>query len=290
MVSAWRPLAGSGRDAQIKALSGFVTGRALDWPWFDDCRARFVGLGRYPDVGEWDIFDAGEPEPEPTTTDEAINWVDIDEARALLKECSIKPAGRKKSDIFNALYEHIPFDRWQPIALAAWRQAESERAEGPNSDQVEQAKIRLLVASMSAADYVAHRVEQLRSMIDDGTMSGIRIEPNGAIAQTMMHAPSPYGPHHGLPPFFPGDHSSVAGIRAEWIRSEAPIQQQSKRQIANATARGIAKEKSQESVAVFQVIGTVLLAWLVGAVTDSSLIGVGVMLMLLIFIWKNYRR
>lgn len=57
---------------------------------------------------------------------------------------------------------------------------------------------------------------------------------------------------------------------------------------ANATARGIANEKTRESIAVYKVIGAVLLAWVVGAVAGSVLAGVVVMLLLFVPIWRTY--
>lgn len=58
--------------------------------------------------------------------------------------------------------------------------------------------------------------------------------------------------------------------------------------LAAATARGIANEKTRESIAVYKVIGAVLLAWLVGAVAGSVLAGVIVMLALFVPIWRTY--
>lgn len=290
LLTAWRPLVGRGLDAQMKVLRAFVPGRDLEWPWFDDCRARFEKLGRYPDVTGWDVFETGEGELEPVTPDDALNWIDIDEARTLLKEFGAKPAGRKNADVYAALHEHVPFERWRPLALAAWKQAEDSRIEGPDADQVEYAKMQLLVATMSAADYVAHRVEQLREMVQDGGMSGIRVDPEDALAQAAMHDPSPYCPHRGLPPFFPGDRSGVAGTRAERVMTAAPAQQIDVQHLANATARGIADEKTRESLAVILVVFAVVLAWVIGAMADSVLAGVVVMLLLFVPIWKSYRR
>lgn len=58
--------------------------------------------------------------------------------------------------------------------------------------------------------------------------------------------------------------------------------------LANATARGIANEKTRESIAVYKVIGAVLLAWIVGAMAGSVLVGVVVMLLLFVSIWRTY--
>ncbi len=67
-------------------------------------------------------------------------------------------------------------------------------------------------------------------------------------------------------------------------------QDEFEKKLTNATARGIAEEKTRESLAVFKVIGTVLLSWAIGAATSSTLVGVGVMLALFIVIWRGYRR
>lgn len=289
LVAAWRPLSGHGIDAQMKVLRAFVGDGSFDWPWFDDCMARFERIGLYPDVAGWDLFAPDEPEPEPTTPDEALNWVDLADARALLREFGVIPVGRKHSDIYSALFAQVPHERWVPLGVAAWRSSRAEIAAGPDRDAVGRAKTVMLAASMSAADYVAHRLEQLRAMVDDGSMSGIRSEPDDAIAQAMMNDPSPFAPHRGLPPFFPGDRSGIAGVRATQRAAPKPAPAPAA-DVAPSVARGIAEEKTRESVAVFQVIGAVLLAWVVGAVADSMAVGVGLMLLLFIPIWKSYRR
>lgn len=61
------------------------------------------------------------------------------------------------------------------------------------------------------------------------------------------------------------------------------------KKLAAGTARGIADEKTRESVAVFQVIGAVLLGWIVGSVSDIPLLGVAVIVGLMVPIWKKYK-
>ncbi|MFZ5658784.1 MAG: hypothetical protein ACOY5C_02880 [Pseudomonadota bacterium] len=53
-------------------------------------------------------------------------------------------------------------------------------------------------------------------------------------------------------------------------------------------ARGIGQEKTRESLAVFMVIGLVILAVTVGSHT-SALLGIGLLLAGFIGIWKYYR-
>lgn len=66
------------------------------------------------------------------------------------------------------------------------------------------------------------------------------------------------------------------------------MKNESENSLANATARGIANEKTRESIAVYKVIGAVLLAWVIGAGTESVLAGVVVMLLLFVPIWRTY--
>ncbi len=205
LLAAWRAVSGAGLDAQLKVLDGFLGGRDPGWPWFDDCRSRFEQLGRFPDLPGWADLEPGVAEPEPATPEDALAWIDIAQARALLADAGVRPAGRKNADIWEALASHVPFERWRPLALASWRDAEAARIAGPGPDQVMDAKRRLLAASMSAAEYVADRAAQLRDM-----GAGLRVEPDDGLAQAMMNAPSPYTPNPGLPPFYPGDRSGVS--------------------------------------------------------------------------------
>lgn len=66
------------------------------------------------------------------------------------------------------------------------------------------------------------------------------------------------------------------------------MEKESEKSLANATARGIANEKTRESIAVYKVIGAVLLAWMVGAAAGSVPAGVVVMLLLFVPIWRTY--
>jgi hypothetical protein len=56
-----------------------------------------------------------------------------------------------------------------------------------------------------------------------------------------------------------------------------------------AVSKGIADEKTRESIGVFKVIGAVILAIVVGSITNVT-IGVAVMLGLMVWIWAGYSR
>lgn len=235
LLAAWRSIANAGIDAQLKVLDGFLGARRMSWPWFDDCRQRFEGMGFYPDDRGWNVFNKGEGEPEPVSLDDALNWIGPKEARALLKASGVKGVGRKNVDAYDALCRHLPFEVWRPCAIANWREAEAARVAGPGEDEIERAKRWLLLMAMSTADYIADRIEQVS---EAGYAPCVDLD--SPFAQAMMNAPSPFAPHPGMPPFYPGDRSGISRERTnrmQTAREEPTMKIEGVDQFAQAVGR-----------------------------------------------------
>ncbi|GBL46231.1 hypothetical protein SFMTTN_2044 [Sulfuriferula multivorans] len=62
------------------------------------------------------------------------------------------------------------------------------------------------------------------------------------------------------------------------------------KKISDAMARGIRQEKTRESIAVFQVIGAILLSLIIGGISDLPMLGAGLLLVLFALIWWRYNR
>lgn len=212
ILRVWNAERNGNFDRLCKSVAAVLGDCHWDWPWFDECLMQFRELGEYPDCLGWDVFDPGEPEDEPKTPDDALNWIGIAEARRLLKEFGIKPAGRKHSDVYNALYARVPFERWRDTALDRWRKSEAERLAGPTTQDVARAKIRLLAGNMMAVDYVAHRLEQVNDLVAGGRYV-MRIQPADKLALRFMLNPLRSSPHPDLPPYYPGDRTEVLAVR-----------------------------------------------------------------------------
>lgn len=204
--AAWLPHEHGNFRQAVKAVSAALDGRSWHWPWFDFCLESFSERKVWPDgVLGWDSFEPVKPEPRPKTPDDSLSWLSLKEVRAILRTEGVKAASAKRADIYNALYRHVPFDKWRDVALANW---DSDNKAGPDMDGRAHVKLELLTHTLSIANYSAMRAAQIGGSIDGWPPgSRVNIEMSDKAAMLMYRSPSPDQPLPGLPPFYPGDGS-----------------------------------------------------------------------------------
>ena len=98
-------------------------------------------------------------------------------------------------------------DHWDLFAPP--EEGEEEDWSEPSEQEIKLERLELLALSMSAADYMSERLQQVMSLISMRLDHELRIDPDGEAAAQMMREPSPFCPLPTLPPFYPGDHSGI---------------------------------------------------------------------------------
>lgn len=194
----------------VNSVTEAINGQALCWPWFDWCLEKFTLNKVWPDIPAWSWFEPSKPEPKPRTRDAALNWLSPKEAKAILKLEGIQIASSKKADVYNALYEHVSFEKWREQALANWQNANDAK---PNECLLEQAKIKLLVLTLSSAKYNAFRVIQISELLANRPYGAqVKISPADKAASFIAQSLPQNTPLPNLPPFYPGDRSDLAVV------------------------------------------------------------------------------
>lgn len=211
VLRCWRAHRHGNWRGLLKALAEPLGGAAWAWPWFDECLARFQAYGAFPDLPAWSAFEMPEAEPMPKNAQDGLCWLDMTEARAVLKQQGIKPAGRKKADVMNALFQ-VPFGIWRETAIANWQAYERERVMPPDETALAAIKAELLAHAMNSAEYAAERYQQVRELVDEGIFTRIKIDAGDALVKRFQREPVPSAPHPGFPPFFPGDMTTLSGV------------------------------------------------------------------------------
>lgn len=206
--STWESHKNGSFTAAVKAVAAILDGHPWSWPWFEWCLATFSNSKIWPDIPAWSWFEPTNPEPKPRTRDDALNWLSLSEVKKILKAEGIQPVSNKRADVFNAMYQQVDFGKWRDLAFANWqRDCNTE----PDQRALEQAKIKLLVLTLSSAKYTADRVAQINESLarwPRGTQAKIDLADKAAalIARTSPeNAPLP-----NLPPFYPGDRSALS--------------------------------------------------------------------------------
>lgn len=207
--AAWLPRQHGNFDQAVKAVSAVLDGHVWHWPWFEYCLKMFSGHKVWPDnILGWDSFEPIKPEPKPKTPADSISWLSLKEARAILKVEGVKPVSTKRADTYNALYRQVPFEKWREIAMSNWK---SDANSEPDLKGQAYAKIRLLTGMLSSADFMVHRAAQIGESARHEWPRPWRVGINLAdkAARLMHQNQSPLMPLPGLPPFYPGDGSSL---------------------------------------------------------------------------------
>ena len=202
--NSWRKL--------LKEMANAIGGLAWAWPWFEESLARFQARGEFPDLPAWSAFETPEPEPMPVNAQDGLCWLDMADARAVLKRQGVKPPGSKKMDVMNALFQ-VPFENWRDVAIENWQVSERERETMPDGYEISQIKIELLAHAMGEAEYVAERYRQLHELVECKTFAGMQLDTNDALIEIFQRNHLASAPHPGLPPFFPGDKTALRALR-----------------------------------------------------------------------------
>lgn len=208
VYSTWLSHANGNFGQAVKAVSAVLESHEWNWPWFEMCLTLFSKYRIWPEnVLGWDAFEPKEKEPQPTTPDDALPWLNLKEVRDILKSEGIKPRSQKRADIYNALYNQVSFDKWQDLALSNWHKSTTDE---PDLSSQASAKIVLLVLTLSIADYLNHRARQVGEIKGEfPRATRVTIKPKDKAAQFMMREASDKFPQPGIPPFYPGDRSEL---------------------------------------------------------------------------------
>ena len=214
--SIWESHENGNFSAAVKAITAALDGKALGWPWFEWCLAKFSDNKIWPDIPAWSWFEPIKPEPKPRTRDDALNWLSLSEVKKILKAEGIQPVSNKRADIFNAMYQQVEFGKWSGLAFANWQHDCNTK---PDQTALEQAKIKLLVMTLTSAKYSAHRVAQISESLANwprGTQAKIDLADKAA---ALIAGASPRNiPLPNLPPFYPGDRSGLTVVFGKGLR------------------------------------------------------------------------
>ena len=212
VLRCWREHRHGNWRVLLKAMAEPLGEAVWDWPWFEESLARFKALGEFPDLPAWSQFEIPEAEQMPRNAQDGLCWLDMAEARGVLKQQGIKPVGRKKSDVMNALFQ-IPFEAWREIALRNWQIYERERVTPPDGIALVQIKTELLAHAMNSAEYAAERYRQVCELVEERIFARIKLDSGDALVKRFQREPVSSAPHPGLPPFFPGDMTAFSVVR-----------------------------------------------------------------------------
>jgi hypothetical protein len=147
--SSWESHENGNFSMAVSSVAAALDGQALCWPWFDWCLVKFTANKIWPDIPAWSWFEPNKPEPKPRTRDAALNWLSLKETKAILKSEGVQPAGNKRADVYNALYEHVDFEKWRELALTNWQ---NDRDAKPSESALEQAKINCFLSHCPASN------------------------------------------------------------------------------------------------------------------------------------------
>jgi len=190
-----------GRDCLLPVLGA----EDFHWPWFDQWRARFEADTKWPEC--WECFE--DDAPPYRKVGDVLRVLTAPKLRALARELGIDMGDAKKVDEMRVVL--VRKVKWDSVArIAAGMNAE---AQAKVLKQRIRAKRELLARSIASRAYSLHRHGQIVDLLNDvGPKWTVLLEDiKGCPIAKQLRKGWRFNTADttNLPPFFPGDRTSI---------------------------------------------------------------------------------
>lgn len=190
--------------AEERAATSALLGSGWRWGEFEAWAQRFAAAKEWPYM--WEHFsELSESAPiPPITPADALALLNVEDMKAIAKELSLmpRPAPRKRVEFEALLVAHVPL----PELLRRTRERHIAAITAFH-ERYEIAKCRLLVHTLDMTAYSIRDDEQRKRAGHKSTLRAIA--DAGCPVEDRFAAQFNAGEISGLPPFFPGDRTTI---------------------------------------------------------------------------------